>query len=148
MTPKLKDMFFVLFAAGAVLLAIFFWSHRGEIAVDFPVVTQNMIDADAAQNAKAAADSEAASRAQKRAQQARRIFACETDDQCMRVEKNPCGCSAGPEEVVAINGMFFDEFSRTLPNMTVTCPDAVSTEKECSPSARPACVQKMCKIVY
>lgn len=148
MSPKLKEMFFLLCAAGAILLALIFWARRGEITPDFPLVTGEMVAADAEKNAKAAEAEMAANRAKQRAAQARKVYACEKDDDCMRVEKHPCGCSEGPDAITAVNAQMIVEFNRTLPNVTAACAETASVERECSPSARPACVKNMCKMVF
>ena len=80
----------------------------------------------------------------------RRIYACTIDEDCIIVDKDPCGCLIGPSGVTAINAMYTLEYNQlTARPVTTTCPDTTpSTEEECSPSAMAVCVSKMCRIAY
>lgn len=80
----------------------------------------------------------------------RRIYACTLDEDCIIVDKDPCGCLIGPEGVTAINAMYTLEYNQLMSrSVTTTCPDITpSTERECSPSALPICMSNMCRIAY
>lgn len=99
-----------------------------------------------------AAQKEEANRVEKKAKREarlRRVYACQTDDDCIIVDKDPCGCAAGPKGVTAINVNFITDFNE-LNNQqgTKACSDVVSTERECSPTAKGVCVSRVCKIRY
>lgn len=95
---------------------------------------------------------------QQKAEQARaldalrrqRVNSCKRSDDCIIVDKDPCGCLVGPQGVTAINAFYTADFD-LLQSRTVTkaCPDkAPSKVRECSATARAACVKGKCKIVY
>jgi adenine-specific DNA glycosylase len=81
---------------------------------------------------------------------ARRMYRCETDEDCVIVDKDPCGCWVGPSGVTAINVAYILDFNKmTQKSLAKTCPDTEpSVDKECSPSARAVCKEKVCRIVY
>ena len=81
-----------------------FLAHDSPIEVNIP-----RLDA-----AEMAAQKEAAQQAEKQAQRearARRVYACQSDEDCIIVEKDPCGCAVGPKGVVAINVNFVTDFN-------------------------------------
>ena len=80
----------------------------------------------------------------------RRVYECTLDEDCIIVDKDPCGCLIGPEGVTAINAMYTLEYNQLMSrSVTTTCPDtAPSTEQECSPSAIAICMSGTCRIAY
>ncbi len=80
----------------------------------------------------------------------RRIYACTLDEDCIIVDKDPCGCLIGPQGVTAINALYTSEYNQlTTRSVTTTCPDVTpSTEQECSSSAIPICMSGTCRIAY
>ena len=80
----------------------------------------------------------------------RRIYACTIDEDCIIVDKDPCGCTIGPKGVVAINVNYILDFNaiNNQKSVTTTCPETTSRVKECSPTARPVCKAHRCKISY
>ncbi len=135
----------VLIAATAVVIFLIplFLAHDSPIQVNLP-----RLDAQ-----EMAAKKEAAEQAEKQAQRAaraRRVYACETDEDCIIVEKDPCGCAIGPKGVEAINVNFITDYNAIHSKnvLAKTCPDELSTEKECSPDAEAVCRARTCKIKY
>ena len=148
---KIKALFLLICAGVVLLLAVIFFSRGNPIEVQMPKVTVAMVEdyqskIKAAQNKK-----QDAAAARKRAELEVRMYQCTHNDDCIIVDQDPCGCLKGPEGVTAINAAFSLEFSRLMQEGTsgsTVCPSVGSTERECSASARPACVQNRCKILY
>ena len=142
MKKMIKNVFLFACTVGVVMLIPVFLSHD----TPFPVELVQL-DAEAI-----AAKKEAASQAARKAQQKeriRRVHSCQTDEDCIIVDKDPCGCAAGPEGVVAINVNYITDFQKI--NKTSgfkACPEIISRERECSPSARGVCKANACKIAY
>ena len=79
----------------------------------------------------------------------RRVFDCATDEDCIIVDKDPCGCLIGPEGVTAINAAETLTFNKIHSNtLAKACPEIPSTVLECSPSAQAVCRNNRCKIEY
>ena len=142
MKKIIKNVFLLACAAGVVFLIPVFLAHDAPFPVDMVQLDAETI----------AAKKEAIAQAERQAQQKariRRVYSCQTDGDCIIVDKDPCGCAVGPEGVVAINVNFITDFQNL--NKTDTfkaCSGSVSKERECSPSARGVCEANMCKIVY
>ncbi len=133
----------LLSATIAVLgLTGLFLSNRFPISVN---IARLDVEEMAAQKEAAA---QAAKAAQRRAQ-LNRTVSCKADEDCIIVDKDPCGCAAGPRGVTAINVNYITDFNaiNSQPS-TKTCMDVPSTEKECSPSARAVCRARTCRIEY
>lgn len=143
MNKKIKNIF-LLVCTGVIVFAIpMLLSHHTPTQVD-------LVELDAQE---IAVQKEAAAQAEKQAaRQARamRVYACSTNEDCIIVDKDPCGCSVGPKGVVAINVNHIVDFNamNNQKSVTSTCAEKVSQEKECSPSARPVCKARRCKIEY
>lgn len=143
MKTKLKALL-LLACAGCVLVSIpVFLAKDNPIEVNMPSLT------DAEASAREEAQQKAAQASAHKAK-VRRVFRCETDDDCIIVDKDPCGCLVGPEGVTAINAAYTLEFNKMQSGMLAkACPDsAPSQEKECSPSAQPVCRENVCQISY
>ena len=151
MSQKIREVILLCCAAGVGLLATAFYSRPEKVEVDVPLVTVPMVreyqnqlqtDAERRQNEEAA---------RQRAEQEKRMLQCQNDDDCIIVDKDPCGCLIGPKGVTVINAGFALEFSRLVEksfSQAKACPDEASTEKECSSSARGVCKENRCTIVY
>ncbi len=129
-------------AAGVLLLIPFFLKQATVIEVDVPQITVAQLEAQKEQTAQA-------QRAARRQAKLNRIYSCQTDEDCIIVDKDPCGCAIGPSGVTAINSNYitdFDELNRQ-PNAKA-CPDVISTQRECSETAQAVCKAKTCKIVF
>ncbi len=143
MNKKIKNIFFAI-CAGAIILAIpVLLAHHAPTQVDLVRLDAQEI----------AAQKEAAAQAEKQAaRQARaaRVYACSKDEDCIIVDKDPCGCSVGPKGVVAINVNYIVDFNamNNQKTVTTTCSEKLSQEKECSPSAHAVCKARHCKIEY
>lgn len=143
MKTKLKALF-LLICAGCILASIpVFLSKDNPIEVSMPVLTEQQA------SAQEEAQQKAAQVSAKKAK-VRRVFGCQTDDDCIIVDKDPCGCLIGPEGVTAINASYTLEFNKMQSNVLAkACPDrAPSREKECSPLARAVCRENACQIDY
>ncbi len=143
MNKMIKNVVLIACTVGVVFLIPLFLTHDTPIEVDVPYLDATEI----------AAKKEVAEQADKQAQKearARRVYMCEADEDCIIVDKDPCGCSVGPKGVVAINVNYITEFNALNSQSmgTKACPDAVSTEKECSSTAQPVCKARKCKITY
>ena len=143
MKKILKNVCLIVCTACVLTLVPLFLSHDVPIQVEIP-----RLDA-----TELAAQKEAAAKAEKEAVRRARInkvFSCQTDEDCIIVDKDPCGCAAGPKGVVAINVNFITEFNALNQSNAVTkaCDDVLSQQRECSPSAKAVCKARSCKIVY
>lgn len=141
---KLLKKIILCVCTGAVLLLIpILYSHDTPIQIEVPHLNEQEL---------------AAQEKQQQEEQARamedmrkhRVYRCKRNDDCIIVDKDPCGCLVGPKGVVAINAMYTLDFNM-LQAKTVTkaCPErAARPVRECSPSARAVCVKNLCKITY
>lgn len=143
MNKMIKNLVLAGAAVGVLLLIPLFLTH------DVPTEVVNIPYLDAQE---LAAQREAAEQAAKQAQKevrVHRVYTCQTDEDCIIVEKDPCGCAVGPKGVVAINVNFVTDFNELNKQpVTKACPDTVSDEKECSENAEAVCRAHMCKIIY
>ena len=150
MMSKLKQVLLLLCALGILCSSPLFLSRRSTIETNMPALSSQEIIANKKDYQRYVAEQEAEERARRLAKKRAANYACQADSDCIIVDKDPCGCLVGPEGVTAINASRSLEFSQSLGNvMAKACPDgAPSTEKECSPTARAVCRNKVCKIVY
>ena len=89
----------VLCLCGAVLIGMLLsllMRNSEPLDVEVPVLRAEEI------TAKEEAQHKAAQASAARAMQ-KRIFSCSTDEDCIIVDKDPCGCLVGPQGVTAIN---------------------------------------------
>lgn len=140
-----KGIINIICFAGACLLALgtfIVYQNSQPITVDLPALQE---EESVAQNAEKKGHVPAmAARARQK-----RWVSCETDDDCIIVDKDPCGCLSGPTGVEAINVNYVLEFDKSNQNKTVTCSDGEpSQEAQCSPDAHPVCQNKVCTIVF
>lgn len=142
MNKMIKNVVLLVAITVVASLIPLFWAHDAPIEVTIP-----QLDA-----VEMAAQKEAAQQAEKQAQRearARRVYACQSDEDCIIVEKDPCGCAVGPKGVAAINVNFVTDFNTlNSKQITTACPDTISTEKECSAEAQAVCQARTCKITY
>ena len=143
MKKLVKNVILLTCTVGVVCLIGLFMTHDSPIPVDIPALD----------SAELAAKKEALAQAEKEAKRqarARRVYACKADDDCLIVDKDPCGCAAGPKGVVAINVNYITDFNEINAQRMVTkaCAEKMSTEKECSKTAHPVCKAHTCKIAY
>lgn len=143
MKNKFKNLL-LLMSAGCVLVLIpIFFVQDKPIEVTLSTLTEKEFTAQQETQQKAA---------QATAQKARvrRVFHCQADEDCIIVDKDPCGCLIGPEGVTAINASYTLDFNKMQSKaVTKACPDrALSQEKECSPFAVPVCRENVCQIAY
>ena len=143
MRNKIKDLLLLLCAGGLVLLLVVLFSHDEPIEISVPQLAK--IDPAVQEAHQQAVSREEAIRARYA-----RLSRCKINDDCIIVDKDPCGCLIGPKGVTAINALYTLEFNNTQAGtVTKTCPEqAPRAVRECSPSARAVCVQNSCKIKY
>ncbi len=142
MKSKMKEIFLLACAGVVFVLIPLFISQDNPIPVSLPELDANKIAEQEAEQKKIAA--EQAARAKER-----RMFACEVDEDCIIVDKDPCGCLVGPEGVTTINAAYTLDFNSKQKMITKACPEGdPSTEAQCSPNAAARCVENQCKIVY
>ena len=141
---KLFESTWLLICSGIlVVFMVMCFVNNKPIEIDMPSFTREEL---AAKKQEAAKEARAVQRKNKMV----KMYSCQTDEDCIIVDKDPCGCTIGPKGVTAINVAYladFDELNNT-PFGTKTCPEKASTEKECSLSARAVCEAKHCKITY
>lgn len=151
MISKIHTLLLLIASGIALLLALIFFLHPDAIEAQAPLLTKQMLEEYQAQQQQTTQKRQNEAAARKRAELEAKIDLCETNEECIIVDKDPCGCLKGPEYVTTINSNFSLEYSRLMEKRfaaTTTCPSIGSSEKECSASARAVCVEKHCKIVY
>lgn len=135
----------------AAVLAVSFFSRSQAIEVQVPLVTKQMIEENQAQIQQEQQHRQNTLLAKRRAELEVRLYQCQSNEDCIIVDKDPCGCLKGPQGVTAINAGLSLEFSRLMEktfSATTACPSVASVEKECAPTARPVCRFNRCQIVY
>ena len=142
MKQKIQNILCVVGAVCIAFLSYTIYQQHTAIPIFVPEISAEELDAREAAAQQDAARAAAATRA-------RKLVACSTDDDCVIVDKDPCGCLSGPKGVIAINVEQMESFSNRNSALTTACPDREpSTEGPCSPQARPVCRERMCTIVY
>ena len=143
MKAKLKTACLLICALGILSLIPVFLSKDEPITVSVPLLDAAQMEAKEAQEQKAA--EQAAAQAKRR-----RLYSCTVDEDCIIVDKDPCGCLVGPQGVTAINAAYTLDFNKQQSNLiTKACPEGEpSMEKECSPTAQAVCEQNYCTIIY
>ena len=144
MKNKIKNILYICLAVFVLALIPLFLGQISPTQVDLPELSLQELEEQEQVRQKAAHAS--AQRALER-----KMFRCEQDDDCIIVDKDPCGCLVGPKGITTINAAYTLEFTKKQSRgiMAEACPDgAPSQEKECSASARPVCQEHVCKIVY
>lgn len=140
---KIKEIILLVCALGALGLIPVFLSKDQPIEVSVPVLDLAKLEAKEAKQQKAAAES---------AEQAKmhRMISCTVNEDCIIVDKDPCGCLVGPQGVMAINAAYTLDFNKLQSNLVAkACPEGEpSVERECSPSAQPVCLENVCRIAY
>lgn len=151
MSKKIQGLFLLVCAAVAAVLALSFFSRGTPIEVQMPMVTRDMLQASRSEIEAENERKQNAEAARKRAEMEVRVRRCASDDQCIIVDRDPCGCFSGPKGVTAINSAMSLEFSQMIQAETsgsTVCPETRSTQRQCSPSARAVCRRGACTIVY
>ena len=143
MKYKIKELLLLCCAVGVLALLPLLYSKDQPIEVNVPALNSKEMDVKAEEQHR-----EAAAAAVKA--QVRRMYRCQTDEDCIIVAKDPCGCLVGPSGVTAINAEYTLDFNKMQSNLVAkACPDrAPSTERECSPDAQAVCVENVCKIRF
>lgn len=143
MKNKLKSLLLLVCSAVVLVLIPVFLSKDNPIEVTLPTLTLQEVTEQEAEQQKAA-------QASAKKAKVRRVFRCQTDEDCIIVDKDPCGCLVGPEGVTAINASYTLDFNKMQSQaLTKACPDREPSQvRECSPSAEAVCRDKVCKIIY
>ena len=151
MKEKIYRMIVLVCSGLALLFAFIFFMRAKPIAVEAPLLTKQMVEEYQTQQQQAIQKQKQSEAARKRADLEARMVSCQKDEECIIVDKDPCGCLKGPDSITAINSNFALEFSAMVEKRFATataCPSVGSAERECSASARPICQERRCKIVY
>ena len=151
MNKKLEGIFLLVCAVVVGLIGFSLFSEVNPIEVNMPVFTKQMAEELQAKNASAEQKRQYAQAVRNRADLEIKIYGCQTDDDCIIVDKDPCGCLRGPEGVTAINAEWSLEFSKLVEKQFSSgssCPSAGSAERECSDTAAAVCQENHCKIVW
>ena len=151
MNLKVKNIFLLACALIVVLLAFAFFSRADVIEVSAPLVTRQDIEKYQEQQKVAQQHKQQTAEARRKAEMRETVYKCETDDECIIVDKHPCGCLNGPEGVTAINATYSFNFLTLVEKeygQATRCGEVASTERECSATARAVCEENRCRIVY
>jgi len=143
---KIKNLS-LLICAGLVLIAGPLFLTRDEpIEVEMPRLSQENIVQKEEQQKK---EQEELAKQAKQAKE-HKIYTCQEDDDCIVVDKDPCGCLVGPQGITAINALYTLEFNRTQSKtITKACPDIPASQIEaCNPSVKAVCRAKTCTVVF
>ena len=140
---RIREILLLCCALGALGLIPVFLSKDNPIEVTMPYLDKAQMAAKEVQQKKAAEESAAQAKM-------RRMISCTVNEDCIIVDKDPCGCLVGPQGVTAINAAYTLDFNKMQSNLVAkACPEgAPSTERECSPSAQAVCMENVCKIAY
>ena len=143
MKRKIKNVTYACVAALVLVLIPIFMAKDKPIQVNLHTLKEEEVSVQEEKKQKAAHVSAAQVIR-------RRIYQCQADEDCIIVEKDPCGCWVGPSGVTAINASRTFEFNQMYTQaVTKTCPEGEpSVVRECSPSAHPVCRENLCKIEY
>ncbi len=142
MKNKIQSLLYVV--AAVVVFVISYGIYQQRTPINVPMAEINSADWEAQKAAAEQSTARAASLSR-----ARKLVACETDEDCVIVDKDPCGCVVGPQGVTAINVGQIEEFNKNLSQITQSCPDnAPSTQAQCSPTAQAVCRERACTIIY
>jgi predicted phosphoribosyltransferase len=143
MKTALRNMSLWIFTGLIIILIPILYSYDTPVPVSAPHVNLQEIEA------KEKEQQEEQARVAEEARR-RRIVSCTENDDCIIVDKDPCGCLIGPKGVTAINALYTLDFDKLqTKSVTKACPETEpSVVRECAPTARAACVKKQCKIVY
>ena len=143
MRYKIKELLLLCCAVGVIALLPVLYSKDQPIEVNVPALTSQEVEAKAEEQHKETVA--AAAKAQ-----VRRMYRCQADEDCIIVDKDPCGCLVGPSGVTAINAEYTLDFNKLQSKLVAkTCPDGEpSAVRECSPNAQAVCVENVCKIRF
>jgi len=146
---KIAKTIFLLLWAGLVLLMIpTLLKHDQPIFVEIPEIRVEELKA--IQEAQQQAEKKAEKKAEIR-EQMNRLTGCTADDECVIVDRDPCGCILGPKGVIAINVKNMVDFNSKVQEkaLNMSCPDKEpSSEGVCGPTAQAVCRNRNCKIVF
>ena len=111
---QIQDIVMLLCAVGAILLAVMFFNRPAPIQVTMKKITPEILEENKAQIQQEAKRQQAEQAARKRAEMEKRVHKCSSDDDCIIVDKDSCGCLRGPKSVTAINSEYSLEFSKLI----------------------------------
>ena len=147
----IKNVLFLVCAALIVLLIPVFIKHDQPFYVEMPSLDTIKLDEIREQEYIQIQEEQKEKReAQAMAQRANTLIACSKDEECVIVDKHPCGCLVGPRGVTAINIAHISDFNDRVQRRatTASCPTGnPSTEGFCSPTAHAVCRHKTCRII-
>lgn len=143
MSPKIKNVITLFCIIIICCLIPVFFLRGGVIETDMPQLDAKLLAEAAEQNQKNVQRTNTQRRA-------RKMVSCQTDDDCIIVDKDPCGCLVGPQGVTAINAAYTLDFNKLQEDLVAkACPEGEPSQiKECSPSAYAVCRAHVCRIQY
>lgn len=143
MNSKLKNIIVLCCAIGVFCLIPVFYLRGGVIDINLPAIDAKML-AEKVEKTQKAVQRSAVQRRN------RKMVSCQVDDDCIIVDKDPCGCLVGPKGVTAINVEYTLEFNKMQEGLLAkACPAGKpSQQKECSPNAQAVCRANVCRIKY
>lgn len=143
MNSKIKNIIVLCCTIGVCCLIPVFYMRGGVIDINLPAIDAKML-AEKVEKTQKAVQRTAVQRRN------RKMVSCQVDDDCIIVDKDPCGCLVGPKGVTAINVEYTLEFNKMQEGLLAkACPTGKpSRQKECSPNAQAVCRANVCRIKY
>jgi len=142
MKKMITNIIYLVVAVAVCMCTFAVYQNANPIEADVPVVTLAQVH----EQEEVTKEKEQISAA--RARQ-RRWINCKQDDDCVIIDREPCGCLVGAKGVIAINVNLVTEYEEKYLNKTKACPEEEPfQEGPCSPSAYPICKNKTCTIVF
>ena len=151
MNKKIYGCWLLICSAMVLMLSGVFFKYNEPIPAEAPFLTQQVVEEHKEQLQQETQKRKNIEASQKRAELENKMSRCSEDEQCIIVDKDPCGCLQGPAAVTAINSEYAYEFSKLMDKQfsaTTSCPSTASEERECSASATAVCRNNHCKIIY
>lgn len=146
-----KYLIYLICACFVLLLVPILIKHDQPMFVELPTIDTAKIDEkrEAQENQIIVEQAEQAA-AEKAAKRRNYFSGCNKDEECVIVDKHPCGCLIGPRGVAAINIERISEFNEEVQKRaaTASCPtNEPSTEGACAPGAHAVCRHQTCRII-
>lgn len=144
-----KGIFYLVCAVLVVLLMPVLLKHDQPIFVEIPEINVADIDSIREREEQQIIVEKKEARIAERKAHYNPFTACTSDEECVIVDRHPCGCLIGPKGKTTINIKYITEFTDTVQSKAgeASCPgETPSTEGACNPAARAVCQQKVCRI--
>lgn len=151
MSHRIQEVLLFICAVVVALLAVSFFMRAVPIQAQAPLLTEQLLNENRAELEQQEQKRQHTQAARRRAELEKHLYQCQANEDCIIVDKNPCGCLKGPNGVTAINSTHVMEFARMMEKQfpsTVSCPSVGSAERECSATATAVCDRGRCRIAY